>query len=107
MTVQEMINELMKIKDKNQEVVVECTLKATEDGEYEADVALAIDSAEIELMSEVAATCSKCNKETTGKIYDPCYCAECKVQELKYRLDIAEQSYRMLVKEIIENGRLN
>ena len=38
--------------------------------------------AEVKVRGEIAAVCSNCQK-TTGKIYDPYWCADCKIKELE------------------------
>jgi hypothetical protein len=36
---------------------------------------------------DVAAVCSLCDKATTGKIYSPYLCADCKVNDLEKRIN--------------------
>ena len=43
-------------------------------------------------MSEkMAAICSNCKQATSGKIYDPYWCAECKINELEEALEFYKE----------------
>lgn len=52
-------------------------------------------------MSETGAICSKCNQVTTGKIYNPYWCVDCKIQDLEERVEFYKEQY-----DYAEKGRI-
>jgi hypothetical protein len=50
-------------------------------------------------MEEVAAICTKCGNGTTGKIYKPYLCANCKIEELEEDVEFYKEQYRNAEKE--------
>lgn len=55
-----------------------------------------------ENMSEnVCAVCSKCNKAVTGKIYEPYWCADCKISDLEDKVNFYKEEYNRAEKERI------
>ena len=50
-------------------------------------------------MEEVAAICSKCSEATTGKIYDPYWCADCKIKSLEEDVGFYKEQYEYAEKE--------
>jgi hypothetical protein len=51
------------------------------------------------MSEEVAAICTKCGNGTTGKIYKPYLCANCKVKELEEDVEFYKEQYRNAEKE--------
>jgi molecular chaperone GrpE (heat shock protein) len=49
-------------------------------------------------MEECAAVCSNCQK-TTGKIYDPYICANCKIKQLEEKLKERQEQNKLLLEE--------
>jgi hypothetical protein len=45
------------------------------------------------MSDKIAAKCDRCNKATTGKIYDPYWCADCKIEELQEKANFYKESY--------------
>ena len=44
--------------------------------------------------SETAALCSDCQKGTTGKIYKPYLCVDCKIKQLEEDVEFYKDQYR-------------
>lgn len=50
-------------------------------------------------MSEVAAVCNNCKQATSGKIYKPYLCADCKIKELEESVEFYKEQYQYAEKE--------
>lgn len=48
---------------------------------------------------ECAAVCTKCGQGTTGKIYNPYLCANCKIEELEEDVKFYKEQYQNAEKE--------
>lgn len=52
------------------------------------------------MSEECAAVCGNCNRGTTGKIYEPYWCADCKIQYLETQLAEFKESHASLLSGI-------
>jgi tRNA G26 N,N-dimethylase Trm1 len=57
---------------------------------------------EVNLSEECAAVCSQCGEETTGKIYEPYWCADCKIKNLEEEVQCYKDQYNYAEKERTE-----
>jgi hypothetical protein len=51
------------------------------------------------MSEEVAAICSNCGEATTGKIYEPYWCVDCKIKELEENVKFYKDQYRYAEEE--------
>jgi hypothetical protein len=51
------------------------------------------------MSEECMALCTKCNKGTTGKIYEPYWCVDCKIKDLEENVDFYKDLYERAEKE--------
>jgi hypothetical protein len=54
------------------------------------------------MSEECAALCSKCGIGTTGKIYEPYWCADCKIKDLEERAEFYKEQYEYAEKQRTE-----
>lgn len=46
------------------------------------------------MSEECGAVCSNCGNATTGKIYEPYWCADCKIKDLEENVEFYKEQYK-------------